>query len=57
MLTLEAPRGYAFVRKVLSHGWCMLPPFRLGPGAAWLDLVVSDGRGSAIAAPAWASLT
>ena len=36
---LETPRNFSFVRTVLSHGWCLLPPFRLGPDAAWLEFV------------------
>jgi N-glycosylase/DNA lyase len=50
LLRLTAPPDFSFVRTVLSHGWCQLPPFQLGPGADWLDVVVADGRGGAHAA-------
>lgn len=56
MKALEAPPGFSFVRTVLSHGWCLLPPFRLGPDAAWLDFVVADGRGGALSARVHADL-
>ncbi|HET9300043.1 MAG TPA: hypothetical protein VFO11_08860 [Candidatus Polarisedimenticolaceae bacterium] len=56
MLKLEAPPGFSFVRTVLSHGWCLLPPFRLGPEAAWLDFVVADGRGGAVSARVYPDL-
>ncbi|HEX5043449.1 MAG TPA: hypothetical protein VFV75_11120 [Candidatus Polarisedimenticolaceae bacterium] len=56
MRRLHAPPGFSFVRTVLSHGWCLLPPFRLGPEVAWLDFVVVDGRGGAQAARVHADL-
>ena len=56
MLRLQAPPGFSFVRTVLSHGWCLLPPFQLGPEGAWLDFVVADGRGGAVAARVHADL-
>jgi 3-methyladenine DNA glycosylase/8-oxoguanine DNA glycosylase len=56
VLKLETPPGFSFVRTVLSHGWCLLPPFRLGPEAAWLDFVVADGRGGALSARVYPDL-
>ena len=49
-MRLPVPPRFSFVRTVLGHGWCLLPPFRLGPDASWLDFVVADGRGGAVAA-------
>jgi len=45
--SLEAPAGFAFRRTVLSHGWCLLPPFSLGPKASWLETVVGMPGGGA----------
>jgi N-glycosylase/DNA lyase len=56
MRRLDAPPGFSFVRTVLSHGWCLLPPFRLGPEVGWLDFVAADGRGGALAARVHADL-
>ena len=43
---LETPPGFSFRRTVLSHGWCVLPPFRFDPGTFELRRVLrlSSGR-------------
>jgi N-glycosylase/DNA lyase len=47
--TLATPAGFSFQRTVLSHGWCTLPPFRVGEGGQRLDGVVSLPAGGAVA--------
>ncbi len=45
---LPAPAGFSFRRTVLSHGWCMLPPFELGARGASLATTFEVPGGRAL---------
>jgi N-glycosylase/DNA lyase len=46
-VVLAAPANFSFQRTLLSHGWCLLPPFRLGADLAWIETVVAMPHGEA----------
>lgn len=47
IVRLEAPPGFSFRRTVLSHGWALLPPFRLEQGATSVETVVTSAGSGA----------
>ena len=47
-IRLDAPAGFPFRRTLLSHGWCMLPPFAVGPGADSLSTTIALPGGGAV---------
>jgi len=47
---LETPPGFSFRRTVLSHGWCVLPPFRFDPGTFELRRVLRLPSGRVVEA-------
>ncbi len=44
---LDTPPGFSFRRTLLSHGWCMLPPFEAGRNADSLATTVALPGGGA----------
>jgi N-glycosylase/DNA lyase len=46
-VVLDTPPGFKFRRTVCSHGWGMLRPFRIDPGADWVETTVALPRGGA----------
>jgi hypothetical protein len=42
------PAGFSFRHTVLSHGWCLLAPFRLGPRADFLEVTLVLPGGGAL---------
>jgi 3-methyladenine DNA glycosylase/8-oxoguanine DNA glycosylase len=47
-IRLDAPPGFSFRRTVLSHGWCLLPPFAAGRKADSLATTVALPGGGAV---------
>jgi N-glycosylase/DNA lyase len=45
---LDIPPGFSFRRTLLSHGWCMLPPFAIGKSADSLATTVALPGGGAV---------
>jgi 3-methyladenine DNA glycosylase/8-oxoguanine DNA glycosylase len=44
-LSLRIPKDFSFWRTVLSHGWCVLPPFHVNRGERMLERILQGSKG------------